>query len=398
MVRTCIGRVCLIGCVIPTLLGSLAVTQPPGVEAQRQGQPRPLTTLPFPEVNNARLTELAAQVVILHSVPGMGIAVVDSSGVRAMGVAGVRRAGEPERIQPEDKFHIGSCGKAFTSTLLARLAEKGKLSLDDPITKHFAELKVDSGFTKVTLTDLLTHRAGLASGADEMRQLPFLRVAKDATVARSQLAERMLTVAPLTPVGEFHYSNIGYALAGHIAERVTGKAYNRVLLEEVLEPLGITTAGFGAPATVGKTDQPYGHLNPASPVPPGPFADNPPGLAPAGTMHLSLRDWGKFLAVHLGGGPAGFLKSESLTRLHTPPDKADGTDANPRYALGWGRTSTRGVTTLTHAGSNTMFFCQVLLFPEDGWGVLAVTNCGNENGQKAVTEALKEIVALSRQP
>lgn len=365
-----------------------------GTVLHAQTQPTP--TLPFPEVNNAQLTELAAQIVMLHSVPGVGVAVLDTTGVRAMGVAGVRRAGEPERLQPEDRFHIGSCGKAFTATLLARLQDQGKLSFSDPLSKYLPpDVKLDAGYEKVTLIDLLRHRAGLVSRQAEMEQLPFLRVAKDPLTARAQLLERLLTKPPATPPGEFHYSNSGYSIAGHVAERITNKPFPEALTEHVLAPLGITTAGWGAPATFGKTDQPYGHLNPASPVQPGPLADNPQGFAPAGTMYLSLRDWGKFLAVHLGGG-GDFLKADTLTALHTPPSNAAGTDEDPKYAAGWGVTKTRGVMTLTHAGSNTMWFAQVLLFPEDGWGVVAVTNCGSENGMKAVNEALQELVALSR--
>ena len=73
-------------------------------------------------------------------------------------------------------------------------------------------------------------------------------------------------------------------------ERVTGEAWEDLLRERLFEPLGMTSAGFGAPATPGKVDQPWGHLGEIGelhPVEPGPLADNPPAIGPAATVHAS---------------------------------------------------------------------------------------------------------------
>ena len=92
----------------------------------------------------------------------------------------------------------------------------------------------------------------------------------------------------------------------------------------LFNPLDMASCGFGAPATVDTTDAPWGHRTAASehtPGPPGPAADNPPALGPAGTVHCTLRDWARFAQLHLRGArrePTPYLRPESFARLHTP--------------------------------------------------------------------------------
>jgi D-alanyl-D-alanine carboxypeptidase len=362
--------------------------------------------LSAPEVNNAILTELAAQIVIVCDVPGIAIAVVDAGGIRALGVAGVRAVGSAERLQPDDKFHIGSCGKAMTAGLILRLREQGKLDLDAPITRYLPDVKADDAWKSVTLRHLLQHRGGFSHEAD-FEQLPFLRVARTPEQGRSSLAERVLAKPPTGKVGTFDYSNIGYTLAGHIAEVAGGASYEQLMREEVFRPLGMATAGFGPPATptttpanppgeTEKLDQPLGHSPATRPIAVGVLADNPAALAPAGTMHMSLRDWARFSAAVLSPGEQGWLSRDSIALLSTPPESADGSDQNPRYALGFGITDTRNQRTLTHAGSNTLWFAQILLLPDSGWGILVATNIAGNAGPMATQEAIKELIRTAR--
>lgn len=104
------------------------------------------------------------------------------------------------------------------------------------------------------------------------------------------------------------------------------------------------------------------------------FADNPPSLGPAGTVHATLRDWAKFARLHLGVAPENgrpLLTTEALQALHTPPSGGD-------YPLGWVVTKRPWAPgpILTHNGSNTMWFCVAWLAPEAKFGVLVVCNDG----------------------
>lgn len=373
--------------------------------AQSAPSPAPTTvpSLPLPEVNNAILTELAAQVVILHDVPGLTVAVFDASGLRAVGSAGVRASGASVRIEPEDPVHIGSCGKAFTAALLLTLQTKGKLDLDKPLPQLLPGRTFDPAWNSITLADLLSHRSGLGGADLDYEQLPVLFLsATDPVGGRQRLADRLFATAPSGKRGSWMYSNCGYALAGYVAETVTKTPFEQLLKNELLTPLGITSAGFGAPGATTRPASPtsrplptapWGHRGP-NPMPPGIPADNPAPMSPAGTMHLSLRDWARFTSELLARNPT-VLSKEAIARLTTPLPRQEG---EPLYALGWGVTETRGRRTLLHAGSNTLWFAQVYLFPDDGWGLLVVTNRGDKPAQDACLEVIKELVALSGKP
>src|SRR5690349_4905132 len=124
---------------------------------------------------------------------------------------------------------------------------------------------------------------------------------------------------------------------------------------EIFTPLGMTSCGFGAPGTPGSVDQPHGHTAPPpAPMDPGdPGSDNPPMLGPAATVHCSLADWGKFVAIHVPGErgeETSIPPASAFDRLHEPWPGGD-------YALGWGITHRdwAGGLTLVHSGSNTMW-------------------------------------------
>jgi len=126
-------------------------------------------------------------------------------------------------------------------------------------------------------------------------------------------------------------------------------------------------------------DQPQGHAgDPPFPAGQGPFADNPLALGPAGTLHVSLEGWAKFVHLFLiDGGP--MLAPDSIGTLTTPwPDASD------EQALGWFVSDSPAGPVVYHAGSNTMWFAQALILPEQGYAILVVTNQGGGMGETAV--------------
>ena len=104
------------------------------------------------------------------------------------------------------------------------------------------------------------------------------------------------------PGEKFLYSNWGYVIAGHMAEKATGKSWETLMQTEVFGPLKMSTAGFGGTGTLGKIDQPWPHSMLGMPMPTnGKAQDNLPVMGPAGTIHMTIQDWGKFVAEHLKG-------------------------------------------------------------------------------------------------
>lgn len=323
------------------------------------------------------LAELLAPIRERHGVPALGAAVIVDGALAALGVAGIRRVGHDERVTVDDLWHLGSCTKAMTATLLARAVESGKGKWSTTVAEALPDLgpAMHEAARAITLQQLLVHRAGLPGGppADLWREL--LHWEGTTTEARTEVCKRLLGVAPEAPLGErFLYSNAGYMVAGAIAERWFAADWEGLMQRELFAPLGITTAGFGMPGDAQATSQPWGHRPAANGAIPQ-FADNPPALGPAGTVHMTLRDWAKFVALHLGAAAKGgkpLLRSETLALLHTPPPGAD-------YAFGWGVTRRPWAPgpILTHTGSNTMWFCVVWAAPEAKFAVLVTCNRGD---------------------
>jgi CubicO group peptidase (beta-lactamase class C family) len=201
------------------------------------------------------------------------------------------------------------------------------------------------------------------------------------------------------PGMKFVYSNAGYTVAGAIAERVTNTAWEDLMRARLFRPLGMTSAGFGAMGTPGADppDQPYQHraglFGRVVAIGPGPLADNPPAIAPAGRVHCALGDWAKYIAAHLragkGDGKTALLKPDTWDKLHTPPAGGD-------YAMGWLVTERPwgGGRVLTHAGSNTMNYAVAWLAPKRDFAVLAATNLGGNKAASACDEAAAALIGF----
>src|SRR3954471_10820296 len=92
---------------------------------------------------------------------GMAAAVLRGERIIAQGAAGVRKRGTAERITLDNQFHLGSCTKAMTATLVAMLVEEGKLNWTTTLGELFAVKPMHPAWEKVTLQQVLAHRAGL---------------------------------------------------------------------------------------------------------------------------------------------------------------------------------------------------------------------------------------------
>ncbi|HEX4120212.1 MAG TPA: serine hydrolase domain-containing protein, partial [Verrucomicrobiae bacterium] len=322
---------------------------------------------------------------------GMAAVVLRGNCIVGRGVAGVRRKGAADRVTLDDRFHLGSCGKAMTATLVAMLVEDGRLSWTDTLGGIFAGTikNIHPAWEKVTLPKLLAHCAGMrlvASRALRSRlgspeNLPNQRL----EIARYTLA-RAPDSAPRAKFTWLRYSNIGYTIAGAVLEHITGHSWEDLMRDRLFLPLGIATGGFGPPGAARKTDQPWGHtwITGKPLAPENPDAELPLFYGPAGLVHMAVGDWAKFVALHLRGDPANphrqsaLLDPATFAELHT--NATAGT-----YSAGWlitradwakgARPSDIG-RCLWHGGSNGKWACAVTIAPEIDFAVLVAGNRG----------------------
>lgn len=326
----------------------------------------PAAPPPVEALTQARLAQLRASV----GAPAMAAAAAKRGGASIAFADGLRAVGHAAPVTPSDRWHLGSITKSMTATLVARAAEAGAISWDDTVGDVLGAAAPDmrAEYRAITYRHLLSHRSGLPANIETAQLLAFPRYNEDARADRIAYARIALAQAPLGPAEQtFMYSNSGYVVAGAMLEARMGATWESLIHEHVFAPLGMASAGQGAPGHPGAYDQPVGHnMGPGglTAFPPGgEITDNPAVLGPAGRVHAGLEDVLKYLAAHRDG--ADFLRAESWRLLHAPPFGGE-------YAMGW---ITRG-DSFWHNGSNTLWYAEVSFDPRSGAMAAAATNDG----------------------
>lgn len=367
-------------------LGALALGTAPAVRAQDQAAAAPEAASekdPLPGVLGTILADTNA--------PALAGAVITPDGTPWLKAEGLRKAHGPDQVTTADQWHLGSNTKAMTAAVYARLVEKGVAKWGATAGEIFDGLRLDPAWASTPIEAFMEHRAGLSDkGLIDAAWLNAARTdPRPLPDQRRALVATALKEPPSAKPGQFEYANADYILAGAAIEKLTGGTWEDAIQKELFDPLGMASAGFGAPTG----DEPWGHSGDGAPVDPQGVSDNPAALGPAGTVHVSLEDYAKFLRLFLTNG-GDFLKPESIARLSTPPG---GTD-DRSYALGWivfrTRPWARGPV-LAHEGSNTLWHATTILGPRRGIGVVAVSNDETRGAKAAQTLAVKLVQAFA---
>lgn len=323
-------------------------------------------------------TDLAARAAKARSslrTPALGLAVAGASGRVEVGVAGVRTRGGWEPADPSDRWHIGSCLKPLTAALYALLVQRGGAGWDTPLPRLFPDLApgIHPGWHDITVADVLACRGGLPADLGRRELLAAYDDHRPLPQQRTDLAVGALAVAPRRP-GRLVYSNLGYVLVGAAIERAERAPYEEVLRARLLEPLGVTSAGWGPPPGL------RGHTGRVSrslvlgrgrAIDPGePHADNPPLYGPAGRLHISLAEWARLLRLFMSGADHAILTPDSLERLFTVRR-----GGRRWMALGWSPARRIGGS-FGVQGSNTMWVATAVFDRQRRRVVMVAANDG----------------------
>lgn len=372
---------------------------------------------PLKPTLDVQLKGALTPLLVKHRVPAVAVAVFDSESVLGKAAMGLRARGFPDSVTTADLWHIGSCTKAFTATVVGSLVESGKLKWDTTLAEALPESAptMHADFKRVTLRQLLRHRAGLApftaGNAPEFNMLKGLQ--GDTRAQRAAFVTALLGSEPTNkPDTKLVYSNASYAVAAAIAEAAADQTYEALLRDRVFDRVAMPLAGLGWPATPARRDEPRGHL-------PGILGARPqdldpqykfnPVLAPAGDIHCTIEDFARFAAAHMKGlrenipaihpkpgtAPPGtpgtpgtptrlrLLKPETVLELHAPIDG---------YAGGWVIAENQSPPRHWHNGSAGTFYALMVIIPERNIGAVAISNAGD--AEPACTEIVQTALDL----
>jgi CubicO group peptidase (beta-lactamase class C family) len=378
------GGMMLVLCVV-----LLLVTAELMLKAQQKAKSYPPTAA-CPTVGAEEVTSALKPIRQKFGIPAMSAALITSDGIQFVGAVGERKRGTDVPVGLDDQWHLGSDGKAMTSTLIARLVERGQLTWDTTLGDIFPDLApgMDPAFQKTTILQVLSHHAGLPPNMTW-----GLYRGNDTKALRLKVVREALSQKPIHPPGStFEYSNLGYVIAGAVVEKITGQPWEVEIQKEIFDPLQMTNTGFGGTGTPGKIDQPWPHTADGEPTAEnGPEMDNPPVMGPAGCIHCSIQDWAKFIQDQLRGdrGEKALLQPGSYQTLHTPHFGGD-------YALGWltANRSWGGGKVLNHGGDNTMNFANVWIAPKRDFAILVCANESGDTAFQATDAAVGELIKL----
>jgi CubicO group peptidase (beta-lactamase class C family) len=342
-----------------------------------------------PRDGDPNITKLLEPVRKKNKVPAICAAVVTSNGLKAAGAVGVRKIDTDIAVTVNDKWHLGSDTKAMTASVVGKLVEQGSISWTTTLAEIFPELEssMNPEMKKVTVLQILSHRAGLTANFD----WPALSKTGSLQQQRYAVVKKAVSDKPeYLPGSKYSYSNLGYVVAGAVIEKITKSTWEEQITKLLFEPLGMRTVGFGGTGTPGQIDQPWPHNADGTAVSKnGVEMDNPLLMASAGGVNCSITDWSKFVIDQLRGAaqkPA-LLKPQTYKMMQTPPFGGD-------YALGWIvlQRDWGGGTVFNHGGSNTMNFANVWIAPGRDFAILVCVNQGGDAGFKASDEAVSELI------
>ena len=320
------------------------------------------------------MQERLEAVLAEHKVPGAVLGILQDGKVTAY-ATGIANANTGVEVTDDTLFQIGSISKVWTATLIMQLVDDGVLDLDEPVVTYLPELKIADATVNatVTLRDLLSHRSGI--GGDHILE----------TGRGDDTLERY--VETCAELGQEHelgatmsYCNTGYSIAGRVIEKVTGKLWDAVLRERIIEPLALThTNTLPEEAILWRVAVGHPEEGKATKM-----WVLPRSAGPAGLINSTAADLLTFAQLHLDEGRAQdgtqLLSVSSVKQMQeaqiTVPDKWTLGD---RWGVGWILFEWEGHPVYGHDGSTIGQRAYLRVVPEAGLAVCLLTN-GGESG------------------
>ncbi|MFC3077780.1 serine hydrolase domain-containing protein [Phenylobacterium terrae] len=299
--------------------------------------------------------------------PGCAVAVAQDGELLWEAAFGRADLGTGEALTPRHRFRVASLSKTLTAVGLMRLAEAGRLRLDDSAGAFVDGLH--PAVARVTLTQLLSHSAGLSrDGADasyfaDLRPFP----------SRDEVLEELRRPPVIEPGLRLKYSNYGYALLGLVIEAVTGEAYCDWTAREVIAACGLSETTPDAPSDPSRLARGHTGALPAGRLT-IPGQNSTEAFACVTGLTATAADMARFYG-RLAPAAAGALLSEASRRDMIQPRGHDDDSALGRaYGLGVHVGETAGWSYFGHVGRFQGVVTRVLTLPETGLSLAVIAN------------------------
>ena len=316
----------------------------------------------LPAEMRSAIDAAAREVLAATGAPSASVAVVRDGKIAYVQAYGDAKLNPRAPAGPAMRYSIGSVSKQFTATAILMLAEDGKLSLDDPVSRFLPDL---TRANEVTIRQLLSHTSGYQDYWPQDYVPPFMLQEVTAAAILDKWAKKPLDFEPGT---QYQYSNTGYVAAGVIVEKASGKPLLEFLGSRVFSPLGMASIVDIDRQTLGPND-PVGYQR---------YALGPLRVAPkegkgwlfaAGELAMTAEDLARWDVGMLDGK---LLKPASYRQMQTEVLLKNGLGIH--YGLGIDVTKLGGRRVLEHGGEVSGFTAENAVFPDDRAAIVVLVN------------------------
>jgi len=309
-----------------------------------------------------RIDSLANAFIADTHTPAISVAVLRGSDTIVMKGYGDASVELHRPATASTVYRIGSITKQFTSSEIMRLAERGQLSIDDPITKYLPDVPTHG--RTITIRRLLNHTSGIHNYTAE----PLWRPTWSQPFTPRQIVAFVdHDSLDFNPGDKWSYSNTGYVLLGMIIEKVTGQPYANVVQNDLFQPLGLKQTSY----CVNRPSDPTfadGYSIQSGSAKPAEFLDMTHPHA-AGALCSTVRDLVKWQRALQGGR---VVNAKSYALMTTPDTLNDGKPLVYGFGLGTGKLGTHRL--ISHGGGINGFTTAGAFFPDDSLNVAVFSN------------------------
>ncbi len=327
----------------------------------------------------AGLDEFIAAIMANWQVPGLAVGVIrDGEVVLAKGF-GYRDREARLPVTEHTTMAIGSNSKSFTVTLLAMLADEGRLEWDRPVREYLPDFRLHDDFATAVMTprDLVTHQSGLPRHDNIWYGRPQ---------TREELFEKLRYLEPTASFrSRYQYQNLMFMAAGHLAERLAGADWHRLIDERIFTPLGMDRSNTSIRENPRSGDHALPYVLQDSVLKRIAFRDMGP-MGPAGSINSNVTEMLAYIQTHLDAGVFAeqrIISPENAARMQQPQFAMPGESEFPElgqmsYGLGLRVGSYRGRKMVAHGGGVDGFVSSMSWLPRERIGVIVLTNRSGE--------------------
>lgn len=319
---------------------------------------------------DARLSRMAEKPTMV----GMAVGIVENGRITFLNGYGETLEGSGEKVTPETVFRWASVSKGVASTMVAKLAEEGRLSFDAPVAQVAPSLHLPGrNEFKATVGDVLSHRLGLYRNAFDNK----LEEGQDVTLLRGTLAS-LNSICP--PGSCWSYQNVAYDAASEMVARVSGARYQETVERKLFAPLGMTSASMTKDGITSAKSWARPHSVGRRPLE---LKDIYYRVPAAGGVNSNIKDLSLWMLAQMGEMPQ-VLSPQLLETIHQPRVKTPGERGRMRkflerlgdaqYGYGWRSYEYAGHHIIGHRGGVDGYRSLILFDPQLKSGVVALWN------------------------